>query len=55
VEIDRLQILFEDIPDADTRTALKSNGFRWSPRYKAWQRQLTDNAERAARLALNLN
>lgn len=54
-ELDRLQILFDDIPDAETRTALKSNGFRWSPRNKAWQRQLTDNAERAAKIALKLN
>ena len=23
---------------------LKHNGFRWSPRFSAWQRQLTDNA-----------
>ena len=44
-EENRLQILFDEIPDADTRDALKSNGFRWSPRNKAWQRQLTQNAE----------
>lgn len=55
VEIDRLQILFDEIPAEDVRSALKSNGFRWSPRYKAWQRQLTNNAERAAKIALNLN
>ena len=47
--LDRLQIIFEDIPDADTRQALKSHGFRWSPSNKAWQRQLTENAERAAK------
>lgn len=41
----RLQILFTDIPDPDIRQALKSHGFRWSPRNKAWQRQLTQNAE----------
>ena len=55
LEADRLQILFDDKPDEDTRTALKSNGFRWSPRYQAWQRQLTRNAEIAARNALGLN
>ena len=53
-EENRLQILFDEIPDADTRDALKSNGFRWSPRNKAWQRQLTQNAEIAARRALGL-
>ena len=50
----RLQILFDDIPDADTRLALKSHGFRWSPRNQAWQRQLTKNAEYAAQKILNL-
>ena len=53
-EENRLQILFDEIPDADTRDALKSNGFRWSPRNKAWQRQLTQNAEYAARRVLGL-
>ena len=55
LEADRLQILFDDKPDEDTRAALKSNGFRWSPRFQAWQRQLTANAESAARRALGLN
>lgn len=43
-EIMRLQILFEKIPPASARDILKSNGFKWSPKNKAWQRQLTDNA-----------
>lgn len=47
-ELNRLQIIFDEIPDEETRAALKSNGFRWSPRNQAWQRQLTDNAIRAA-------
>ena len=34
--------------NADTRAELKSNGFRWAPSVGAWQRQLTDNAIRAA-------
>ena len=42
-EANRLQILFEEKPDAATREELKSNGFRWSPKAEAWQRQLTDN------------
>lgn len=53
-EADRLQILFDNIPDDDTRKNLKSNGFRWSPKHKAWQRQLTPNAVRAAKRMLNL-
>lgn len=54
LEADRLQILFDEKPDEATRAALKSNGFRWSPRYGAWQRQLTQNAESAARRVLGL-
>lgn len=53
IELDRLQIIFNDIPDATIRTELKRNGFRWSPKNKAWQRQLTPNAERALK-SLNL-
>ena len=45
----RLQIIFDGKPDADIRTELKSEGFRWAPSQGAWQRQLTDNAMRAAR------
>lgn len=44
----RLQIFFEGKPDEATRDALKGEGFRWSPRAGAWQRQLNDNAIRAA-------
>lgn len=53
-EADRLQIIFDEKPDEQQRDALKQNGFRWSPRYGAWQRQLTRNAEIAARRALGL-
>lgn len=44
-EIMRLQLKFEDKPDADTRAILKQNGFRWSPSNGVWQRQLTNNAK----------
>ena len=44
----RLQIFFDEKPDADTRETLKGNGFRWSPKAGAWQRQLNDNAIYAA-------
>jgi hypothetical protein len=43
-ELMRIQLLFDSIPDVETRSILKSNGFKWSPTNKAWQRQLTDNA-----------
>ena len=48
IEANRLQIFFEDKPDEATREALKNNGFRWSPKAGAWQRQLTSNAYYAA-------
>ena len=44
----------EEAVTDEQREALKQNGFRWSPRYGAWQRQLTRNAEIAARCALGL-
>ena len=44
----RLQLIFADKPDADTRQALKSEGFKWAPSQGAWQRQLNQNAIRAA-------
>ena len=58
VELDyqeeRLRIRHHEKPDARTIQDLKDNGFRWSPKNKAWQRQLTSNAVYAARLVLNL-
>ena len=44
----RLQVFFEDKPDADARQQLKDNGFRWAPSAGAWQRLLNDNAYHAA-------
>lgn len=54
IEENRLQIIFDEKPDEETRQKLKSNGFHWSPRNSAWQRQLTQNAERAAKKILGL-
>lgn len=41
---DRIQIIFDEKPSADKIAQLKQNAFRWSPRFKAWQRQLTTNS-----------
>lgn len=41
----RLQVFFPDKPDAETRTALKKNGFRWSPSNGCWQSYLNTNAK----------
>ena len=43
-EMNRLQLYFDEKPDEQRRTILKSNGFKWAPSQGAWQRQLTDNA-----------
>lgn len=42
---DRLQLIFTGKPEENVRSLLKSHGFKWSPRFSAWQRQLTNNAE----------
>lgn len=47
-EDNRLQIFFEEKPDEKTRETLNKNGFHWSPKAEAWQRQLNDNAIYAA-------
>lgn len=47
--LNRLQIIFDEKPDEETRNVLKANGFRWSPREGAWQRQLNENARAALR------
>lgn len=44
----RLQLLFDEKPDADQRQELKQAGFKWAPSQGAWQRQLNENAIRAA-------
>lgn len=43
----RYQIIFDGKPEEKIRTLLKSNGFRWSPKEGAWQRQITGNGRRA--------
>ena len=52
VALMRIQILFDDKPDAETRDILKGEGFRWSPSQSAWQRDLNENGRRAARRAM---
>lgn len=47
---DRLQLIFHDKPEDAARRELKSHGFKWSPRFNAWQRKLTNNAMYSVRL-----
>lgn len=53
VELMRLQLIFDGKPDDEIRTALKKNGFKWSPKNGAWQRQLTANARAALRFMID--
>ena len=46
-DIQRIQFVFDDKPNADIISLLKSKSFRWSPREKAWQRQMTANTKSA--------
>ncbi|RLB90983.1 MAG: hypothetical protein DRH26_08710, partial [Deltaproteobacteria bacterium] len=39
VEDNRVQIVFDGKPDAEIRTKLKANAFKWSPKNQVWQRQ----------------
>lgn len=43
----RLQLFFDGKPAEETRSLLKSNGFKWAPSKSAWQRLLNENATRA--------
>ncbi len=44
-ETNRINLYFDGIPSAEVRSVIKHNGFRWSPNYKCWTRQLTSEAE----------
>ena len=48
-QADRIQIFFPGKPDADIRTKLKSNGFRWTPSIGAWQSYRNDKGRKIAR------
>ena len=49
----RYQIIFDGKPDAEVRTLLKSNGFKWAPSQGAWQRQITTNGKYALDSVVN--
>jgi len=51
-EINRIQIIFDNIPDEDIRKSLKSRGFHWSRRESAWQREFTENAIKATNILI---
>lgn len=51
-EINRVQIIFDDVPDEKIRDILKSRGFKWSRYEKAWQRLYNMNSIKAAKGAI---
>lgn len=48
----RIQLIFNGKPDEKTRDLLKHNGFKFSPKFTAWQRQLTPNGIYATKQVL---
>ena len=52
----RVRLSFDGKPSAETRSLLKSNGFKWAPSQGAWQRQAnTYNDARVESLVKQLN
>lgn len=51
-EINRIQFLFNDIPNEKVRDVLKHNGFKWSRYEKAWQRLYNKNGITATKWVL---
>lgn len=43
-EADRLQVRHDTKPPYEVIQSLKKHGFRWSPSFSAWQRQLNNNS-----------
>lgn len=51
-EINRIQLIFDNIPDESVRTELKGKGFHWSRKERAWQREFTENAIKATNILI---
>ena len=51
-DINRIQLIFDGIPDEDIRTALKNKGFHWSRREGAWQREFNENTINATNILI---
>ena len=53
-DADRVQIVFDAIPEAAKRETMKRQGWKWSPSNQAWQRKATDAAIYSAKQILGL-
>lgn len=51
-KINRIQILFDDIPNEEIRTLLKRRGFKWSRNEGAWQRLFNKSSIHASKCVL---
>lgn len=51
-EINRIQILFDEIPNEETRSVLKHRGFHWSRREGAWQREFNEQTIKVTNILL---
>jgi len=54
-EADRIQVKHDVKPPYDIIQGFKRNGFRWSPSFGVWQRQLNSNGISAANRLLNID
>ncbi len=52
--LDRVQIVFEDIPAQTIRTKMSASGWHWSRQEGAWQRKATEAARYSAKQVLGL-
>lgn len=51
----RIQLIFDEKPSSDLISQLKRSAFKWSPRFGAWQRQMTSNTVYAVKSFLKAN
>lgn len=49
IDNNRINLYFDGKPEEEVRNVLKHNGFRWSPAFTCWTRQLTQEAESSLR------
>ena len=52
-DLNRVQLIFDDIPSEDIRTLLKKHGFHWSRYQGAWQRLYSKNGITAVRIIVD--
>jgi hypothetical protein len=51
-EADRYQFIHDSKPSQEIIGMFKKNGFKWSPRFTAWQRQITTNGYNASKIMI---